>query len=257
MTSLLNSNPINLSGVYFQTSPTTEKLDNAICKAQGEFERAVKDKTNPQFKSKHTTFEGVVEACRPALLRNGISVTQWVAQHSDGHYLYTRVACGGEYIVAGFKLLIDKLTSQGMGAAITYAKRYAYGAIFGIQTAEDDDGVSAYKAQISDQQNGRRYEDDRIYESEDPRPSYPSSGYVSTVPATAYSKPDLNYYVIPVGGNKGKKLSQLNHSMKQNEIKWLTEAANQRGGKLTGDYNLYYEILMEMHKQKPTEEIPF
>src|SRR5699024_11239713 len=40
-------------------------------------------------------------------------------------------------------LKMDKVTAQGAGSAITYARRYAISAILGISSEDDDDGNNA------------------------------------------------------------------------------------------------------------------
>jgi hypothetical protein len=39
-------------------------------------------------------------------------------------------------------LILDKQTSQGMGSAVTYARRYALVSIFFLDADEDDDGAA-------------------------------------------------------------------------------------------------------------------
>ncbi|MHA0110682.1 ERF family protein, partial [Klebsiella pneumoniae] len=52
------------------------KLATALSKAQGTIRFAVKDATNPHFKSKYADLAAVWEACRDALAANELSVTQ-------------------------------------------------------------------------------------------------------------------------------------------------------------------------------------
>jgi hypothetical protein len=52
----------------------------------------------------------------------------------------------GQFISAILKLKPVKEDPQGAGSAITYARRYAYAAILGLVSDEDDDGNSASMA---------------------------------------------------------------------------------------------------------------
>jgi ERF superfamily len=98
------------------TSPTTDALDTALAKAQGEITVAVKDKINPHFKSKYADLASVAEVCRAVLPKHGISVTQWPVHSEDGRL----------HMVA-----------------ITYLRRFALAAATGVVADEDDDGNAA------------------------------------------------------------------------------------------------------------------
>jgi len=127
-----------------ETSPDTAKLDAALAKAQGEIEAASKDKTNPAFKSRYADLTAVWGACRPALAKHGISVTQWPVHAEDGRlHIITRIAHNGEWIKAHFSIPVTKQDPQGYGSATTYAKRFALAAALGVVADEDDDGNAA------------------------------------------------------------------------------------------------------------------
>lgn len=134
----------------FTTSPSTAKLDAALAKAQGEFTAASKDKTNPAFRSKYADLAAYFEACRDALSKNGVSVTQWPV-HVEGQqsrqHLITRLACEGEYQMAESSIPLSKADAHGTGGAITYLRRFALGAALGLAPddadMEDDDGNRA------------------------------------------------------------------------------------------------------------------
>lgn len=127
-----------------ETSAETAKLDAALAKAQGEIEAASKDKTNPAFRSRYADLTAVWGACRPALAKHGISVTQWPVHAEDGRlHIITRVAHAGEWIKSHFSIPVTKQDPQGYGSATTYAKRFTLAAALGIVADEDDDGNAA------------------------------------------------------------------------------------------------------------------
>lgn len=127
-----------------ETSADTAKLDAALAKAQGEIEAASKDKTNPAFKSRYADLTAVWGACRPALAKHGISLTQWPVHSDDGRlHIVTRIAHGGEWIKAHFSIPVTKQDPQGYGSATTYAKRFTLAAALGVVADEDDDGNAA------------------------------------------------------------------------------------------------------------------
>lgn len=128
----------------FTTSPTTEKLDAALAKAQGEILGAHKDKLNPAFRSKYADLAAVFDACRPALSKHGIAVTQWPVHSTDNRlHIITRLACGGEWLKAHFSIPVSKADAHGYGSATTYARRFALSAAVGVAPDEDDDGNGA------------------------------------------------------------------------------------------------------------------
>src|SRR5690606_13851005 len=56
---------------------------------------------------------------------------------------YIRTVLGhssGQWISSTFRLIVGKNDMQGLGSAITYARRYAISALVGVVDTEDDDG---------------------------------------------------------------------------------------------------------------------
>ena len=130
--------------ITLETSPITAALDEALAKAQGEIETADKDKVNPAFRSKYADLTSVWAACRPALSKNGIALTQWPLSSEDNKlHIITRLAHKGEWMQARFAIPIDKANAHGYGSAITYAKRFTMSAALGIVADDDDDGNAA------------------------------------------------------------------------------------------------------------------
>ena len=103
--------------------------------------------TNPFFKSKYAPLSDVLNAVRPILSKNGLSVLQ--SPSGDGEHIIvttTLIHSSGEWIESPELVLkADKATAQGAGSAITYARRYALSAILGISSEDDDDGNEAEK----------------------------------------------------------------------------------------------------------------
>lgn len=80
----------------------------------------------------------------PALNAAGIAVVQPVEQWADDLAVVTRFIHGasGETLETPMPLLLGKRDMQGLGSAITYARRYGLMALAGI-APEDDDGNAA------------------------------------------------------------------------------------------------------------------
>ena len=120
-----------------------ENIAKALVAAQMEMTKAVKGSTNPHYRSKYADLGNVMDACLPALNKNGIAVIQ-PQSHADGEdYVITRfIHTSGETMETSVRLLIVKADMQGMGSAITYARRYGLMELAGI-APEDDDGNAA------------------------------------------------------------------------------------------------------------------
>lgn len=121
-----------------------DNIHAAFAKAYAAMHNPVKNATNPAFNSRYTNLEGVLEVVRPALTAEGLSLVQEPVSDENGVGVRTRVLhAGGEIMDFGSYILpLQKVNAQGAGSAITYARRYAAAAIFGL-AQEDDDGNSA------------------------------------------------------------------------------------------------------------------
>lgn len=130
-----------------KTSAETNEINAALSKAQGELKIAGKDATNPFFKSRYSDFQSIIEAARPALVKNGLSVIQggYWTDGAGGWLLITRIShSSGQWYESEFPIQSKDQTAQAFGSAVTYAKRYAFAAMVGVVSGdEDDDGESA------------------------------------------------------------------------------------------------------------------
>jgi len=119
---------------------------HALAAAQAQMGKAVKDSTNPAFRSKYADLASVMDACLPALNANGVAVYQPTIDDDTGRYVETILAHeSGETIRCRVPLIVQKNDMQGYGSAVTYARRYGLMCMAGI-APEDDDGNAAAKA---------------------------------------------------------------------------------------------------------------
>jgi hypothetical protein len=121
-------------------------IASAFIKAKRAFAPALKDKTNPAFRSKYADLGACIEAVDDALLENGIALYQETFEDMTGATVETVLMHeSGEVIRCG-KLHVPaaKQDPQGYGSALTYARRYSLMAACGI-APEDDDGNAASK----------------------------------------------------------------------------------------------------------------
>lgn len=129
-------------------SEQINELAAALAKAQGAIRGAIKDASNPHFRSRYATLAAHVEAIREAFAANGLSYSQMpvttdncvgvetILMHASGQWL-----AGDAYYVP-----VSKADAQGFGSALTYCRRYALAAIAGIAPEDDDDGNAATAA---------------------------------------------------------------------------------------------------------------
>ena len=113
----------------------------ALVKAIGELSNVPKTAANPYFKSKYAPLDAIIDATRPVLLKNGLAISQTplfrdgtagvetTIIHKDGHSTTTTLL-----------LPLKDQSPQGVGGAITYARRYALASVLGIASEDDDDG---------------------------------------------------------------------------------------------------------------------
>jgi len=124
-------------------SETIAELSSALNKAQSEMSGAKKTAKNPFFKSNYANLEEVIHCIKEPFADNGLSFMQFPVT-SDGFAGVETVILhsSGEWISGEFMLKCAKNDPQGMGSAITYAKRYGLQGACGIPS-EDDDGNAA------------------------------------------------------------------------------------------------------------------
>lgn len=125
-----------------QSSEKVESLATALSKFQGEVKNAQGTADNPYFNSKYSPLGEVLNTVRPILAKHGLSVMQMPA--GDGQNITCKTLVlhqSGEWIMSDELVLkADRVTAQGAGSAVTYARRYQISAVLGIATEEDDDG---------------------------------------------------------------------------------------------------------------------
>lgn len=127
-------------------SDDIKELVGALSKAQGKMEAAKFNRVNPHFKNRYADFTAVMDACRHPLADNGLSVMQYCETMNEKLTLVTLLAhTSGQWIKSYFPLNPASLTSQAIGSAMTYAKRYSLSAMLGIVSdEEDDDGEASH-----------------------------------------------------------------------------------------------------------------
>ena len=126
------------------------ELSKAMIIIQHQLQPVIKDTKNPFIGNEYATLSSIMESCRALLIAQGIWYTQLPypapVELGTGHIgLETRLihAVSGQWISRVLPSSpLPKNDPQGLGSAITYARRYSLCSILGIVT-EDDNGNAA------------------------------------------------------------------------------------------------------------------
>jgi len=127
-------------------SPTLGELAKALSKAQAAMNPALKDTTNPFFKSKYADLASIWQAAQKPLTDQGLCVVQQIGNDGENITMTTMLLhSSGEWIRSIVKAMPGKKDPQSLGSTATYLRRYGLSALVGIST-EDDDGNAGSRA---------------------------------------------------------------------------------------------------------------
>lgn len=126
-------------------------MNKALALAQAEVENATKNAQNPHLKNKYANLEGVLEVAKPVLAKYGLAVVTVPGPMDEQGMQAFESTLSWEDDTGredeksfSFTMPLQKKDPQGVGSAITYARRYALACWMNI-TQEDDDGNAASK----------------------------------------------------------------------------------------------------------------
>lgn len=126
------------------TSESINEIATALAKAQGSMKPALKDSTNPHFKSSYADLASCWDACRDALTKNGLSVIQGASADAERVTVTTLLLhTSGQWVRDALTSTARDAGAQSVGSAITYGRRYGLCAMVGI-APEDDDAEAAH-----------------------------------------------------------------------------------------------------------------
>ena len=119
----------------------------ALQKAQTEFETPEKDATNAYLHNKYASLKSCLNTLKPTLHQNGFALTQEGGKDEFGHFMETKFLHEtGEFFSSRIYLELDKNNMQGVGSAVTYAKRYGLLSLAAMEPDENPDDDDANKA---------------------------------------------------------------------------------------------------------------
>ena len=148
-----------------QKSESIKNIAIAMCEVQRSMEVASKKSDNPFFNSKYADLSEVLRCIKSIIPDHGLSFLQMPSFENGVVSVETLVMhISGEWISSVSSSPISKLTPQGVGDAITYLRRYAGAAIFGL--AQKDDDGNSNSEQPKKQDNKAKQPDDKPWYDE-------------------------------------------------------------------------------------------
>lgn len=121
------------------SSDTIGLITEALSKAQGSIENALKDSANPFFKSKYADLSSVMAVTKAPLSENKLSFSSSVIQSGGANFLVCTLShISGEWFRSYMPLLIAKNDMQALGAAISYSRRFSLASLCHVGVEEND-----------------------------------------------------------------------------------------------------------------------
>jgi len=131
-------------------SEKIDQLATALALAQRKMPACRKDSKNPHLRTRYTDLTELVEVTRPVLTEQGLSIVQSTrTEHGTGRLLLVTMLMhiSGQWLRG--EAPVESVSTKGingnqaLGSALTYMRRYTYGAMIGAVSEEDDDGHAA------------------------------------------------------------------------------------------------------------------
>ena len=162
-----------------EKSESIIELAKALNAFQGKLRAVKKDGVNPFFKMHYATLDAIWEAIREPLSASGLAVAQTLS-HNDGKALLdtTLLHTSGEWLSGSMLLNPVRDDPQGLGSAISYARRYSLCAMLGVVADEDDDANTATKPKSKPQDKPQIKVADTTTEAEIPADEVPTEDAV-------------------------------------------------------------------------------
>ena len=139
---------VTIQHLPIQHSTSTAKIAPALVKAINSIQPASKDGSNPHFKSKYTTISSLIEAARPHLAENDITIMQNQGGITERRtmVLSTRILhTSGEWYETYFESDVKNADIHVLMSTMTYCRRGGLAGALNM-SQEDDDGNVASQA---------------------------------------------------------------------------------------------------------------
>ena len=179
-----------------QTSQEVSSLFKALCECKKDFVPLSKNKKGYGYN--YTPLDSVIDMLNTVLPKHGINFVQFPSTIGDNYALTTRIFHeSGEWmedtIIFNMTEISKANDTQKLGASITYFRRYALSAIFGIASDEDIDGniemnIVAKQSQSQIQQQRKTFNESKP-QPQPQQQSKPAPQPVSTTNPEKQSEP--------------------------------------------------------------------
>lgn len=124
--------------VYQECSGTSELLDEALAKAQGEFTKVRRNREGPY--GRFADLSAMEDATKIALSKHNLSVRQTFITNDDrSMVLVTRLSCKGEYTISAIPIPFFT-NPQHTHSYCTYMARLAYSRMLCLSVDDASDG---------------------------------------------------------------------------------------------------------------------
>lgn len=195
-------------------SAEIKDLAAALCKAQADMKHATKAADNPFFKSKYADLPAVIDAVRPLLAANGLSISQMMDYDESGKtYLVTMLMhSSGQWLRGWYPINPTKNDPQGVGSAVTYARRYSLSGMVGIASIGEDDDGNAASVEVKPETAVSRNKRFAALKKELTESDDPAVTWHENLPAIkAFQESDQTFYddLVVVAKKRKEELSQM------------------------------------------------
>jgi len=206
-------------------SEQINEIAGALAAAQSELPSAIKKSINPHLRNRYADINSIYEAIRDVLPRHGLAVVQTMlpTDGSRAHVRTTLAHKSGQWFAGECVMPLDRQGgAQGMGSAITYARRYSLAAIVGVVADEDDDANAAQgrtsKAQVQQAREQAK--------ANNPNPATPAQLKALATILSKRHGDDREARIREMEGFVGRKLTSCNELTKDEIADFLDAVQN-------------------------------
>ncbi len=132
-----------------QMSQPCDLVVPAFIAAREAMANVKKNAQNPHLKNNYANLEAFLAAIRPALEAHELVIVQSERVEVGNTDLILETCIlhkSGQYIAGEMSMPVAKKDAQGKGSSLTYCRRYAISAMFGIAQADDDGNAARLTA---------------------------------------------------------------------------------------------------------------
>lgn len=209
-------------------SADISELAAALAEAQAELSPAAKNAQNPHLKNRYADIAAVYEAIRETLPKHGLSVSQIILPHESKARVRTLLMHkSGQWLASECLMPLDRNGGpQGMGSAITYARRYSLSAIVGVVSEDDDDAEAAQPRRQQQRQAAQQRETAKA-NNPDPMTKTQSAAIMAHLTKTFGN--DREMYLKELSGFFGRRINSSRELTRDMASRYIDAINNPQG----------------------------